>query len=210
MCCKDTHLSHTSNTNWVQIVLWELLAADVEGVEGIGAVGTVLEEVFFVFGLLLHGLVFAAIALALCLQRNVASTLHSGRLEGKDEIVIVLAVEVRNEALLAGETLAALVNEVHCRAINGDTLGTHGSDDGGTGVHADKVHKDVAVATESGRDGESGVELSAKGVDENGDLLVGVLVQDKVNIVGIKVPTADVAFEVEIVFSLCHYADCLV
>ena len=28
-------------------MLWKLLAADIEGVEGIGAVGTVFEEVFF-------------------------------------------------------------------------------------------------------------------------------------------------------------------
>jgi len=28
---------------WVQIVLWELLAADVERIEGIGAVGTVYD-----------------------------------------------------------------------------------------------------------------------------------------------------------------------
>lgn len=40
-------LSHPNHANWVQIVLWELLAADIEGVEGIGAVGTVFEKVFF-------------------------------------------------------------------------------------------------------------------------------------------------------------------
>ena len=32
-------------------MLWELLAADVEGIEGIGAVGTVFEEVFLRFRL---------------------------------------------------------------------------------------------------------------------------------------------------------------
>lgn len=37
--------------------MWELLAADVEGVEGIGAVGTVFEKVFFGLRLLLHRLV---------------------------------------------------------------------------------------------------------------------------------------------------------
>ena len=40
-------------------MLREFLAADVEGVEGIGAVGAVLEEVFFRLGLFLHGLVLA-------------------------------------------------------------------------------------------------------------------------------------------------------
>ena len=40
-------------------MLWKLFAANVEGVEGIGAVGTVFEEVFFGLRLLLHGLVLA-------------------------------------------------------------------------------------------------------------------------------------------------------
>ena len=44
-------LSHPTNANWIQIMLWELLAADVEGIEGIGAVGTVFEEVFLRFRL---------------------------------------------------------------------------------------------------------------------------------------------------------------
>ena len=48
-------------------MLWELLAVDVERIEGIGAVGTVFEKVFFGFRLLLHGLVLAeAIAFTLC------------------------------------------------------------------------------------------------------------------------------------------------
>ena len=40
-------LSHPTHANWVQIVLWKLLAADVGGVEGIGAIGAVFEKVFF-------------------------------------------------------------------------------------------------------------------------------------------------------------------
>ena len=77
-------------------MLWELLAANIEGVEGICAVGAVFEEIFFRFGLLLHGFVLA---------EAVATALHSGGLDGEDEVVVVLAVEVRHEALLAGETL---------------------------------------------------------------------------------------------------------
>ena len=50
-------------------MLWEFLAADIEGVEGIGAVGAVFEEVFFGFGLLLHAFVLA---------EAVATSLHSG------------------------------------------------------------------------------------------------------------------------------------
>ena len=47
-------------------MLWELLAADIECFECIGAVGTVFEKVFFGLGLLLHRLVLAeAVALEL-------------------------------------------------------------------------------------------------------------------------------------------------
>ena len=80
-------LSHPTHANWVQIVLWELLAADIEGVEGIGAVGTVFEKVFFGLRLLLHRLVLA---------EAVASSLHSCGLDSEDEVIVVLAVEVRH------------------------------------------------------------------------------------------------------------------
>ena len=75
---------------------WELLAADIERVEGIGAVGTVFEKVFFGLRLLLHGLVLA---------EAVTSTLHSCGLDGEDKVIVVLTVEVRHQALLPGKTL---------------------------------------------------------------------------------------------------------
>ena len=77
-------------------MLWELLAADVERVEGIGAVGTVFEKVFFGLRLRLHRLVFT---------EAVATSLHSCGLDGEDEVIVVLAVEVRHKALLPGKTL---------------------------------------------------------------------------------------------------------
>ena len=77
-------------------MLWELFAADVEGVEGIGAVGTVFEKVFFGLRLLLHRLVLA---------EAVATSLHSCGLDCEDKVIVVLAVEVRHEALLSGKTL---------------------------------------------------------------------------------------------------------
>ena len=49
-------------------MLWELLAPDIERVEGIGAIGTVFEKVFFGLRLLFHRLVLA---------EAVATTLHS-------------------------------------------------------------------------------------------------------------------------------------
>ena len=77
-------------------MLWKLLATDIEGVEGIGAVGTMFEKVFFGLRLLLHGFVLA---------EAVATSLHSCGLNGEDKVIVVLAVEVRHEALLPCKTL---------------------------------------------------------------------------------------------------------
>ena len=77
-------------------MLWELLAADIEGIEGIGAIGAVFEKVFFGFGLFFHTFVLA---------EAVASSLHSCTLDGEDKVIVVLSVEVRHEALLPGKTL---------------------------------------------------------------------------------------------------------
>ena len=77
-------------------MLWELLAADIEGIEGIGAIGAVFEKVFFGFGLFFHTFVLA---------EAVASSLHSCGLDGEDKVIVVLAVEVRHKSLLSGKTL---------------------------------------------------------------------------------------------------------
>lgn len=77
-------------------MLWELLAADIERVVGIGAVGAVLQKVFLGFGLLLHGFVFS---------EAVASSLQSCGLDGEDKVIVVLTVEVRHQALLPGKAL---------------------------------------------------------------------------------------------------------
>lgn len=42
-----TLLSYSTNNNWIKIMLWKLLAADIECVEGIGAVGAVFEKILF-------------------------------------------------------------------------------------------------------------------------------------------------------------------
>ena len=44
---KLTLLPYSTNRNRIKIVLWELLAADIECVEGIGAVGAVFEKILF-------------------------------------------------------------------------------------------------------------------------------------------------------------------
>ena len=77
-------------------MLRELLTADIKRVESVSAVSTVLEQVHFGLRLLLHRLV---------LMEAVASTLHARGLDGENEVVIVLAVEERHEALLASKAL---------------------------------------------------------------------------------------------------------
>ena len=103
-------------------MLWEFFAADVEGVEGIGAVGTMFEKIFFGLRLLLHTFVLA---------EAVATSLHSCRLDGEDKIIVVLAVEVRHQSLLPGKALvdekiflimAHRVAEVHVNDLPAVTL----------------------------------------------------------------------------------------
>ena len=77
-------------------MLWELLAANIQRIEGIGAVGAVFKEVFFGLRLLLHRLVLA---------EAVATSLYSCGLDGEDKVIVVLAVEVRHKALLPGKAL---------------------------------------------------------------------------------------------------------
>ena len=76
--------------------IWEFFTADVEGIKRICAVGAVLEEVFFGFGELFSGFVFA---------EAVAAAAYASGLEGEDKVVVVLAVEKWHQALLAGKPL---------------------------------------------------------------------------------------------------------
>ena len=84
-------------------MLWKLLAADIERIEGIGAVGTMFEKVFFGLRLLLHGFVLA---------EAVATSLHSCGLDCKDQVIVVLSVEVRYKALLPDKALVEVVSKL--------------------------------------------------------------------------------------------------
>lgn len=79
-----------------RITVREFFAADVERVEGIGAVGAVLQQVFFGLSEFLAALVLA---------EAVAPAHHARRLDGQNEVIVVLAVEHRREPLFAGKTL---------------------------------------------------------------------------------------------------------
>ena len=78
------------------IAVRKLFAADVERVKSIRSIGAVLQQVFFGLGEFLAALIFA---------EPVAAPDYSCRLDGQDEVIVVLAVEHRHEPLFAGKTL---------------------------------------------------------------------------------------------------------
>ena len=88
--------NNARNIDRESVSIWEFFAADVESIEGVGAVGAVFEEVFFRFGKFLAAFVFA---------EAIAAAAHAGCLNGEDKVVVVLSVEERHKALLAGKAL---------------------------------------------------------------------------------------------------------
>lgn len=78
------------------IAVRELFASDVEGVESVCAVSAMLKQVFFGLCELFPTLIFT---------EAVAATNDSSRLDGEDEVIIVLAVEHRHEPLFTGKAL---------------------------------------------------------------------------------------------------------
>ena len=88
----------------------EFFAADVEGIERIGAVGAVFEQVFFGLGELFAGLILA---------EAVATVGDTGGLDSKDKVFVIRAVEERHKLLLLGEgvvdekTLLVVVHRVY-------------------------------------------------------------------------------------------------
>lgn len=73
---RDFRLHHTTNRYVHDVVDGEFLAADVEGVECVGAFGAVFEEV----------LRFGEFLARLVLAEAVAPSAHSCRLDGKDKV----------------------------------------------------------------------------------------------------------------------------
>ena len=80
-------------------MLRELFTADIQRIESIRTVCTMLQQVLFRLRLLLHGLV---------LMEAISPPLYSSRLDGQYQIIIILTVEERHQALF---TRKALVDE---------------------------------------------------------------------------------------------------
>ena len=73
-------------------MLWEFLAPNIQRVKSIRAIGAVLQQVLLRFRILLCRLI---------LSETVATTFHASRLHRKNKVIIVLAIEIRHEPLLA-------------------------------------------------------------------------------------------------------------
>ena len=89
-------LQHAAGVEAEGVSIGELLAADVEGVESISAIGAVLQQIFLGLSEFLASLVLA---------KAVAAAHDSCRLDGEDQVIIVLAVEHRHEPLFTGKAL---------------------------------------------------------------------------------------------------------
>lgn len=76
--------NNARNIDRESVTIWKFLAADVERIESVGAVGAVFEEVFFRFGKFLAAFVFS---------ETVAAAAHACCLNGEDKVIVVLAVE---------------------------------------------------------------------------------------------------------------------
>ena len=77
-------------------MLRELLTADIQRIESIRAVCTMLQQVLLRLWLLLHGLV---------LSEAISPPLYPSRLDGQYQIIIILTVEERHETLLPSKAL---------------------------------------------------------------------------------------------------------
>ena len=68
----------------------KFLRSDVEGVESVGAVSAMLEQILLALGRFLAAFVLA---------ETIAATAHAGCLNGKDKVIVILSVEERHKAL---------------------------------------------------------------------------------------------------------------
>ena len=73
-------------------MLRKLLTPNIQRIKSIRAIGAVLQQILLRFRILLCRLV---------LSKAISSTFHTSRLHRKNEVIIILAVEVRHEPLLA-------------------------------------------------------------------------------------------------------------
>lgn len=87
------------------------------------------------------------------------------------------------------------MHEVPGGGVDADVLRAQGSDGGCGGVHADEMHRHVAVPLEGRRYGERGGERAVCAVNQHVHRLAGVLGEYVVHIIAVEVVTSDEAFQ---------------
>ena len=92
----ENYSQNARNIHAESISVWEFFASNIKSIKRICAVGAVFEEVFFTLGKFLAAFVLA---------ETVAAAAYAGCLNGEDKVIVILSVEERHKALLAGKTL---------------------------------------------------------------------------------------------------------
>ena len=77
-------------------MLWILFTPNIQRIESIRAIGAVLQQILLRFRILLCRLV---------LSETVSTAFHTSRLHRKNQVIIILAVEVWHEPLLPSKPL---------------------------------------------------------------------------------------------------------
>ena len=77
-------------------MLRKLLTPNIQRIKSICAIGAMLQQVLLRFRILLCRLIFA---------KAISSTFHASRLNSKNQVIIILAIEVRHEPLFASKAL---------------------------------------------------------------------------------------------------------
>lgn len=83
---NSSNLSHSTHRKTIKNMLRKLLTPNIQRIESISAIGTMLQQVLLRFGILLRGLVFA---------KAISSAFHASRLhrKNKDTICLLLSRE---------------------------------------------------------------------------------------------------------------------
>ena len=89
-------LHYATQRNRENIMLRKLLASDIQRIESIRAVGTMLQQVLFRLRLFLHRLVF---------PESVASSFDPCRLNSEYQVIVILSIKERHQSLLTSKAL---------------------------------------------------------------------------------------------------------
>ena len=104
---------HAAGARLCRFTFEELLTPDIQGVKSIRSVGAVFEKILLRLGVLEGSSDQGrALLVVLVLAETKPATIHLRRLNCKNQVVIVLTVEHRHEALLSSKATVLEVSSV--------------------------------------------------------------------------------------------------